>query len=229
MLRQQAWKVEIGIGLQSFGRFHQTLTGHDDAVVGRDQIFSRAVLNRAHALLQGGVLHTNAFDSTVVKTRTLCVAIHQVVVGLVLQRHVVLVHQHVNTVSFDHGLSLTFAQCTGGVVIKTPRPTTGVIDGHPKVPMQGMVRSWGHHGEGGHDPRCDAPIILLVFRISSGAYKETPLGIDHFKNRFEVVLVVLIAFGAFEQGVVVQTAAVKKGDVTGVDAAFHGLQPVAFL
>jgi hypothetical protein len=118
----------------------------------------------------------------------------QIVIGLVLQRHIVLVHQHVNTVSFDHGLSLTFAECTGGVVIKTPCPTTGVIDGHPKVPMQGMVRSWGHHGEGGHDPRCDAPIILFVFRISSRAYKEAPLGIDHFKNRFEVVLVVLIAF-----------------------------------
>ena len=49
--------------LQVFGRAHEALARHDDAVVGRDQMLAHAVLNPAHALLERRILHADAFDA----------------------------------------------------------------------------------------------------------------------------------------------------------------------
>src|SRR5882672_9982897 len=44
---------------------------HDDAIVGRAEIFPRAVLDGTHALLQRGVLHGDALDAAVIGARFL--------------------------------------------------------------------------------------------------------------------------------------------------------------
>src|SRR5690349_15064635 len=55
--REGALRDELLRGL------HQAMARHDDAVVGGDEVLLRAVLDRAHALLQGGILHADALDA----------------------------------------------------------------------------------------------------------------------------------------------------------------------
>src|SRR5580700_4838618 len=71
---------------QRFGGAHQAVSRHDDAVVGRDQVFFGAVADRAHAFLQRGVLHGEAGDAAIGPPGLLCGAVDQIIVVLVGER-----------------------------------------------------------------------------------------------------------------------------------------------
>src|SRR5206468_11811701 len=64
----------VGRGIDAVGlpallggerRLAQPDARHDHAVVGGDQVFLAAVLDRTHAFLDGGVLHGDAGDATI--------------------------------------------------------------------------------------------------------------------------------------------------------------------
>src|SRR5262245_2389040 len=65
---------------QCFGGAHQAMARHDDAVVGRNQVLLGAVADRAHALLQRGILTRKACDTAIGLAGLLGGAIHQVIV-----------------------------------------------------------------------------------------------------------------------------------------------------
>jgi len=62
------------------------LPRHDDAVVGRDQVFFGAILDRAGAFLDRGVLHGDAFDAGIGFVVLLRQAIDHVIVVFVDHR-----------------------------------------------------------------------------------------------------------------------------------------------
>ena len=112
-----------------------------------------------------------------------------------------------------HGRAFGVCQSTGRVIVKTPSPTGMVIDGHPKMAMHGVVTPRWYHGVVGHEPRGDAPVVLVVFRIAARANVQTTGGFGHFKDRTQIAQVVLIALGALEQRIGVQAATVQKGNM----------------
>src|SRR4029077_19158520 len=75
------------VGLLAVGdgarRFAQTLPRHDDAVVGRDQVFFAAVLDRPGRFLDRGVLHGDAFYAGIGFMMLLRHAVDQIVVVFV--------------------------------------------------------------------------------------------------------------------------------------------------
>ena len=80
--------------LQRAGGFHHQLAEMHDAEIGRAEMLAGAVGDRALAVLHRGVLFGHALDAGVA-VGLLQLAVDQIVVGLVAQRHVVLVdHRH---------------------------------------------------------------------------------------------------------------------------------------
>src|SRR6266404_4866353 len=71
---------------QRLGGSHQAVPRHDDAVVGGDEVLLGAVADRAHALLQRGVLAREAGNAAVGAAGLLGGAVHQIVVVLVGKR-----------------------------------------------------------------------------------------------------------------------------------------------
>src|SRR5580700_10132000 len=71
---------------ERLGGAHQAVPRHDDAVVGRDQVFLGAVADRAHAFLQRGVLHGKAGDAAIGPPGLLRGAVDQIIVVLVGER-----------------------------------------------------------------------------------------------------------------------------------------------
>ena len=95
--------------------------------------------------------------------------------------------------------------------------------------VHGVAAARRDHGEGRQHILGDAPVVVAVLGIAAGADIETACAFDDFEHRLRVVEIVLVALGALEQRIGVDVAAVQEGDVTGIDAAFHGLQPIALL
>ncbi len=92
-----------------------------------------------------------------------------------------------------------------------------------------MVAARRDHGEAGHHPGRDAPVVVAVLGVAPRADIE-PAGLLHdLEIRLHVGEVVFVALGALEQRVGAEVAAMQKRDVAGIDAALHGLQPVALL
>ncbi len=92
-----------------------------------------------------------------------------------------------------------------------------------------MVGARRDHGEGRHHPGGDAPVIVAVLGVAAGADEE-PAGLLHdLEMRPHVAEIVFIALGALEQRVGAEVAAMQEGDVARIDAALHGLHPVAVL
>src|SRR5262249_607818 len=58
---------------------------------------------------------------------------------------------------------------------------------------------------------------------------EPARALDDLEHRPRIPQVVLVALRALEQRVGVELTAMQERNVAGVDAALHGLQPVAFL
>ena len=205
---------------QCQGSVYQATAGLHNAAVGAGQVFSGAVYYGAHAFLQRRVLNGNAVYAAVQLAGALLVAVHQVVVAFVGQGnkgsgHVLAVHAGTGI----HGLYLVGRKCTGGVVVKAPSPAVFVVNGHPKMPVQGVVSPWRHHGEARHDPRCDAPVQVARLGLTAYTHQQAAFNLFDFKLGFEVAHVVVVAFGASEQGVGFERATVQKRHMAGVNAA----------
>src|SRR5580700_900315 len=71
---------------QRLGGAHQAMPRHDDAVVGRDQVFLGAVADRAHAFLQRSILHGEAGDAAISPPGLLRRAVDQIIIVLVGER-----------------------------------------------------------------------------------------------------------------------------------------------
>ena len=128
-------------------------------------------------------MNANAFDATVENALTLGFSVHAVVIFFALQWFVVGIDLHVHAGTALHGRAFGMRQSTRGVIVKTPCPTCMVIDGHPKVAMHGVITARWHHGVVGHQPRGNAPIVLIVFGIAARANEQTTGGLGHFKDR----------------------------------------------
>src|SRR5262245_36034234 len=115
------------------------------------------------------------------------------------------------------------------MVVEAPGPTIFVIDGDPEVTVHRMVAPRWNHREGRHDPLRDPPVVLAIFRIAPCADIEPAWAFDDLEHRPRILQVVLVALRTFEERVGGQLAAMQKGDVAGVNATLHGLQPIAFL
>ena len=74
------------LSASSRARLQQPMPRHDDGVVGGDEVFLRAVLDRPHAFLHRGVLHGDAAHAAIGLAALLRRAIHHVVVVLVDDR-----------------------------------------------------------------------------------------------------------------------------------------------
>ncbi len=92
-----------------------------------------------------------------------------------------------------------------------------------------MIAARGNARVAGHDPRRDAPVILVILGVATRADEQPALVVHHFEDRREILHVVLVAGRALEQRIAGEVAAVQEGHVARIDAAFHGLQPVALL
>ena len=113
--------------------------------------------------------------------------------------------------------------------VVAPGPAILVVDRDPEMAVDRVIAARRDHGERRHHPRRDAPIIVAVLGIASSADEEPSRLLDHLEIWLHVGEIVLIAPGALEQRVGTEVAAVEKRDVTRIDAALHGLQPIAFL
>ena len=92
-----------------------------------------------------------------------------------------------------------------------------------------MIAARRDHGEARHHPGRDAPVVVAVLGVAARADIEPARLLHDLEIRLHVGEVVLIALGALEQRVGAEVAAMQERDVAGIDAALHGLQPVALL
>src|SRR5882672_9932957 len=125
----------------------------DDALVGEAEVLARAVLDRAHRLLERRVLHGDALDAAVGAAALLLRAVDQVVVPAVRKRdegarHVL----YVDPGAFLHRLALARGKRPVGMVVDAPGPASLVVDRHPHVRAERMARTRRNDGVPGHDP-----------------------------------------------------------------------------
>ena len=124
--------------------------GHCDAGVGQAQIFHGAVLDRAHAFLQGRVLHGDAFHAAIGAACLLAFTIHQVVVAPIGSGNESAGHiGYMNAFACNHRGALIGSQIAVGVVIDAPRPAIMIVNRDPGVPANWMTGAGGmrlYHG-----------------------------------------------------------------------------------
>ena len=92
-----------------------------------------------------------------------------------------------------------------------------------------MIAARRDHGEARHHPLGDPPIIMSGLGVAARADIEAAGALDDLEIGLRVGEIVLVALGALEQRIGIEIAAVQEGDVAGIDAALHRLQPVGFL
>ena len=113
--------------------------------------------------------------------------------------------------------------------VVAPGPAVLVVDRDPEVAVDRMVAARRDHGEAGHHPGRDAPVVVAVLGVAPRADIEPARLLHDLEIRLHVGEVVFVALGALEQRIGAEVAAMQERDVAGIDAALHGLQPVAFL
>ena len=128
-----------------------------------------------------------------------------------------------------HGVELAPGQRPNRMKVVAPGPAVLVVDRDPEVAVDRVISARGNHGEARHHPGRDAPVVVAVLGIAPGADIEPARLLHDLEIGLHVVEVVLIAPGALEQRIGAEIAAVQERDVTGIDPALHGLQPVGFL
>src|SRR5262249_707171 len=148
---------------QRVGRPHQAVARHDDPVVGGNEVLLGAVAGRSHALLQRGVLDREAGDAAEGLAGLLRRAVDQIVVvlvgeGLVAAGGVLAVPAR----AVAHGVDLAPGERAYRMKVVAPGPAILVVDRDPEVAVDGVVGARRDHGEAGHDPGGDAPVIIAV-------------------------------------------------------------------
>src|ERR1019366_3577625 len=141
---------------------------HDNSVVGGYEILLGAVDDWPHAFLERCVLHRYPLHPAKRPASLLRGAIDQVVVVLVSKwtestRDIF----DVNAFALAHRANLLLRQWTGRMVVKTPSPAIFVVDWNPEVAVHRVITPRWNHGEGGHHPLCDAPIIVAVVGVTT--------------------------------------------------------------
>ena len=215
---------------QRLGRPHQSMPRHDDAVVGGDQVLLGAVADRTHALLQRGVLDGETGHAAEGPAGFLRRAIDQIVVVLVGERPIGpgdVLAVHAGAVA--HGVDLAAGERPHRMEVVAPGPAILVVDRDPEMAVDRVIAARRDHGERGHHPRRDAPVVVAVLGVAARADEEPARLLHDLEIGLHVGEIVLIALGALEQRVGSEIAPVQKRDVTRIDAALHRLQPVAFL
>ncbi len=152
--------------LHGLHRFAQPHPRHDHAVVGRDQVLFAAVLDRAHAFLDGGVLHRDACNPAIGLVGALGGAVDHVVIVLVHHRAEAPRDQlHVDAAAVAHGGELVLRERPCGMVREAPGHAVLVVDRHPGVAVERILAVGRDHAVERHDPLCDAPVELAYTHL----------------------------------------------------------------
>ncbi len=205
-------------------------------------MFAGAIGDRALAVLHGGVLLGHALDAGVA-LGLLQLAVDQIVVGLVAQRHVILVDLG------DHAVAAVIAVALGLRQRPLRIPGIGVDPaigiGHrnktlaENILARHRARRVGVHR---HQELRDAPVDVVAIGEPAARDRETRvMRIDfdhrtrvlgdpahvidvHARDRIDEMLLDIEDFVLF----LLETQ-MRKGEMRGVDGAFHRLHPVAVL
>src|SRR4029078_11787021 len=92
-----------------------------------------------------------------------------------------------------------------------------------------MASARGNDRVPGDDPGRDPPIISVTVRIAPRTNQQSARKLLDLEQGHAVLLVVDVALRTFEQWILVESRSVQPLHVAGIDAAFHGLQVIAFL
>src|SRR5439155_10901751 len=95
-----------------------------------------------------------------------------------------------------------------GMVVPVPDPAILVIDRDPKMTAGRMVGTRRDHGDAGHDPLGDAPIILAAVGVSTRSDQEAARALDHLEMG-PYIAIVLVALRATVQRVDLQLTAME--------------------
>src|SRR5882724_3225242 len=136
LMRKMRWALPL---LQRAGAVHHQFPEMQDAKIGRAEMFAGAVGDRALAVLHGGVLLGHALDAGVA-LGLLQLAVDQIVVGLVAQRHVILVDLGDHAVAAVISLALGLRQRTLRIPGIGIDPAIGVGDGHETLAENILAR-----------------------------------------------------------------------------------------
>src|SRR2546423_9210150 len=115
------------------------------------------------------------------------------------------------------------------MVVGAPGPAGFIVYGYPEVAVHGMVSPWRNGRKKRHQPLSDPPVEIAVLCFSSRTDQQAASRLHHLELRLEIVEIVLIAFGTFEQRILIECAAMQKGNVARIDPTLHRLEVVAFL
>jgi hypothetical protein len=115
------------------------------------------------------------------------------------------------------------------VEVDAPGPAVVVVDGHPHVAAEHVVAERRDQREPREDELRDAPVERIGLAVAAAEQREPALVPLDLEDDVAVGLDVVVGLGALVERVVVDLELVHEAHVRGVDAAFHGLQVVAFL
>src|SRR5690349_12039870 len=193
-------------------------------------MFFGAVLDGPHAFLDRSVLHCDPVDPGRRVPVALRFAIEQVIVRLVGERNESAWHVFdVNALAVLHCRDFRFRQRALGMIVDAPGPAIFIVDRHPGMRTQGMAGAWRNDRVPGDDPGRYPPIVFVPVGIAPGADQQSAGKLLDLEQGHAVLLVVDVALRTFEQWILVELRSVQPRHVTGIDAAFHRLQIVAFL
>src|SRR5256885_10146885 len=176
---------------------------HDDAVVGRDQVLLGAIDDRAHQLLDAGILHRKSSDAAIGFAGLLGGAIDEVVVVFIGfgppslgSPAIALFVDHVAAGAVAHRRDLGVGERAHRVVVPVPNPAVLIIDRDPEMSADRVVAARWDHGGAWHDPLGDAPIIVAGFGVAPGPDQQAAWALDHLEMRTHVAERVFVALGA---------------------------------
>ena len=104
-----------------------------------------------------------------------------------------------------------------------------VIDGHPYMAAQRVRAKRCNQREPGKQPLRNAPIVGIRLTVTAAEQAQAERRLLDFKLHIAVGLDVIQRFDALVHGIRIDFKTVHVRYVCRINAAFHGLQPVAVL
>jgi hypothetical protein len=228
--------------LQRAGAIHHQFAKVQNAEIGRAEMFAGAVGDRALAVLHCGVLLRHALDAGIAFC-LLQLAVDQIIVGLVAQRHIILVDLGDHAVAVVVAVAFALRQRPLRIPGVGVDPAIGVGDGNKTLAENILARHRARRvGMHRHQELRDAPVdVVAVGEPAARDRQSRIMRIDfyhrtrvlgdpahvvdvHARDRIDKVLLDI------EHLVLVLVEAqMREGEMRGVDGAFHRLHPVAVL